>query len=98
MCELGGGWGDGFCGVSADLAVPRFGDDYRRSRRTRHLWTGGRHVAGRHRAALGSQNLSTTSLLENREWSLALDTATAPDLIAAVESTFDADYAVAPAQ
>ena len=47
---------------------------------------------------IGSQNLSTTSLLENREWSLALDTATAPDLIAAVESTFDADYAVAPAQ
>jgi phosphatidylserine/phosphatidylglycerophosphate/cardiolipin synthase-like enzyme len=47
---------------------------------------------------VGSQNLSTTSLLENRELSLALDTATAPDLIAAVESTFDADYAAASAQ
>ena len=32
---------------------------------------------------IGSQNLSTTSLLENRELSLALDIATAPDLIAA---------------
>ncbi len=47
---------------------------------------------------IGSQNLSTTSLLENRELSLALDTTTAPDLIAAVESTFDADYAAASAQ
>ena len=47
---------------------------------------------------IGSQNLSTTSLLENRELSLALDSATAPDLIAAVESTFDADYAAASAQ
>lgn len=46
---------------------------------------------------IGSQNLSTTSLLENRELSLALDTATAPDLVAAVESTFDADYAAASA-
>lgn len=44
------------------------------------------------------QNLTTTSLLENRELSLALDTTIAPDLIAAVESTFDADYAAAPAQ
>lgn len=44
---------------------------------------------------IGSQNLATTSLLENRELSLALDTATAPDVIAAVESTFDADYAPA---
>jgi cardiolipin synthase A/B len=47
---------------------------------------------------IGSQNLSTTSLLENRELSLALDTAIAPDLIAAVESTFDADFATAPPQ
>jgi phosphatidylserine/phosphatidylglycerophosphate/cardiolipin synthase-like enzyme len=47
---------------------------------------------------IGSQNLTTTSLLENRELSLALDTATAPDLIAAVESTFDTDYAAAAAQ
>jgi phosphatidylserine/phosphatidylglycerophosphate/cardiolipin synthase-like enzyme len=47
---------------------------------------------------IGSQNLTTTSLLENRELSLALDTATAPDLIGAVESTFDTDYAAAAAQ
>ena len=44
---------------------------------------------------IGSQNLSTASLLENRELSLALDTAIAPDLIAAVGSTFDADFAAA---
>ncbi|MBV8787012.1 MAG: hypothetical protein JOZ00_10025 [Mycobacterium sp.] len=47
---------------------------------------------------IGSQNLSTTSLLENRELSLALDNGTAPGLVAAVEATFDADYAAAPAQ
>jgi cardiolipin synthase A/B len=47
---------------------------------------------------IGSQNLTTTSLLENRELSLALDTAIAPNLFAAVESTFDADYAAASAQ
>jgi cardiolipin synthase len=47
---------------------------------------------------IGSQNLSTTSLLENRELSLALDTASAPGVVAAVESTFDADYAAAPAR
>jgi cardiolipin synthase A/B len=47
---------------------------------------------------IGSQNLSTASLVENRELSLALDTAIAPELIAAVESTFDADYAAASAQ
>jgi phosphatidylserine/phosphatidylglycerophosphate/cardiolipin synthase-like enzyme len=45
---------------------------------------------------IGSQNLSTTSLLENRELSLTLDTGIAPALIAAVESTFDADFAAAP--
>ncbi len=45
---------------------------------------------------IGSQNLSTTSLVENRELSLALDTAIAPELISAVESTFNADYAAAP--
>jgi len=50
-----------------------------------------------HHAHHRQPNLSTTSLLENRELSLALDTATAPDLIAAVESTFDADYAAASA-
>jgi cardiolipin synthase A/B len=47
---------------------------------------------------IGSQNLSTTSLIENRELSLALDTAIAPQLISAVESTFEADYAAASAQ
>ena len=47
---------------------------------------------------IGSQNLSTTSLIENRELSLALETAMAPDLISAVESTFDADYTAASAQ
>ena len=47
---------------------------------------------------IGSQNLTTTSLLENRELSLVLDTAIAPELIAAVSSTFDADYAAASAQ
>ncbi len=45
---------------------------------------------------IGSQNLSTASLLENRELSLALDTAIAPDLITAVGSTFDVDFAAAP--
>jgi len=44
---------------------------------------------------IGSQNLGTASLLENRELSLALDTAMAPELIGAVGSTFDADYAAA---
>lgn len=45
---------------------------------------------------IGSQNLSTTSLIENRELSLGLDTTIAPELISAVESTFNADYAAAP--
>ena len=47
---------------------------------------------------IGSQNLTTTSLLENRELSLALDNAIAPDLVAAVSSTFYADYAAGSAQ
>jgi cardiolipin synthase len=41
---------------------------------------------------IGSQNLSTTSLLENRELSLALDTSMASDVLAAVSTTFDADF------
>jgi phosphatidylserine/phosphatidylglycerophosphate/cardiolipin synthase-like enzyme len=43
---------------------------------------------------IGSQNLSTTSLLENRELSLLLNTQTANPVIgaAAVASTFDNDY------
>ncbi|HUH72364.1 MAG TPA: phospholipase D-like domain-containing protein [Mycobacterium sp.] len=47
---------------------------------------------------IGSQNLTTTSLLENRELSLALDATIAPEVVAAVGSTFDADYAAASAQ
>ncbi len=47
---------------------------------------------------IGSQNLSTTSFLENRELSVVLDAAIAPELIAAVESTFDADYTAASAR
>ena len=49
------------------------------------------------RLIIGSQNLTTTSLLENRELSLALDTTVAPGVVAAVGSTFEADYAAAPA-
>jgi transposase len=50
------------------------------------------------RTANEIQNLTTTSLLENRELSLVLDTAIEPAVIAAVGSTFDADYAAASAQ
>lgn len=46
---------------------------------------------------LGSQNLSTTSLLENRELSLLLSTQTARPVIDAVASTFDNDYRQATA-
>jgi phosphatidylserine/phosphatidylglycerophosphate/cardiolipin synthase-like enzyme len=45
---------------------------------------------------IGSHNLSTKSLIENRELSLQLDTLTAPDVIAAVRATFDKDYRQAP--
>jgi cardiolipin synthase A/B len=41
---------------------------------------------------LGSHNLTPKSLEDNRELSLQLDTATAPDLLAAVHATFDHDY------
>jgi cardiolipin synthase len=48
---------------------------------------------------IGSQNLTATSLIENRELSLQLDTVVAPDVIAAVSATFDKDYRQArPAQ
>jgi cardiolipin synthase A/B len=48
---------------------------------------------------IGSHNLSTASLTENRELSLLLDTTTAPDVIATVRATFDSDYHQAhPAQ
>jgi cardiolipin synthase len=46
---------------------------------------------------IGSHNLSTASLLENRELSLGLDTTSAPAVVAAVAATFNADYARAPA-
>jgi cardiolipin synthase A/B len=45
---------------------------------------------------LGSQNLTTTSLVENRELSVALDTTSAPAVVDAVRSTFEKDYAAAP--
>ena len=45
---------------------------------------------------IGSQNLSTASLLENRELSLKLDAGTAKPVLDAVESTFDDDYRQAP--
>jgi cardiolipin synthase len=41
---------------------------------------------------VGSQNLSTTSLRENRELSMQLDSQTAPDVVDAVRATFDHDY------
>jgi phosphatidylserine/phosphatidylglycerophosphate/cardiolipin synthase-like enzyme len=48
---------------------------------------------------IGSHNLSTASLTENRELSLQLDTSTAPDIIATVRATFERDYHQAhPAQ
>lgn len=46
---------------------------------------------------IGSQNLTTTSLLENRELSLDLDTTSAPAVVAAVAATFNSDYERAPA-
>ena len=45
---------------------------------------------------IGSHNLSTASLIGNRELSVQLDTTTAPDVIAAVAATFDRDYRQAP--
>lgn len=45
---------------------------------------------------IGSQNLTTASLLENRELSLQLDTSTAGPLVDAVQATFDNDYNNAP--
>lgn len=52
-------------------------------------------MTDRNELIIGSHNLSTASLLENRELSLALDSSTAPDLIEAVARTFDSDYAAA---
>ncbi len=46
---------------------------------------------------VGSQNLAPKSLLDNRELSLLLDTRTAPDVVPAVQHTFDTDFAAASA-
>lgn len=46
---------------------------------------------------IGSQNLSTMSLTENRELSLQVDDTDAPNVVAAVRAQFDADFAAAPA-
>jgi cardiolipin synthase len=53
-------------------------------------------LADRTALIIGSQNLTATSLLENRELSLQLDTTTAPNVVAAVATTFDNDYNNAP--
>lgn len=45
---------------------------------------------------IGSHNLSTMSLTENRELSLQFDAAAAPNVLAAVRAQFDADLAAAP--
>ena len=45
---------------------------------------------------IGSHNLSSTSLRENRELSTQLDSSTAPDVVAAVHATFEHDYLQAP--
>lgn len=41
---------------------------------------------------IGSQNISTRSLTQNRELSIKLDTTTAPRIVAACEAQFAADY------
>lgn len=41
---------------------------------------------------IGSHNLSTASLLDNRELSLRLDATIAPDVLTGVQVTFDHDY------
>lgn len=46
---------------------------------------------------IGSHNLSTMSLTENRELSLHVDAGDAPNVVAAVRAQFDADFAAAPA-
>ena len=45
-----------------------------------------------HSLIIGSHNLSTASLLHNRELSLQLDDTTCPAVIAAVRDTFERDY------
>lgn len=41
---------------------------------------------------IGSQNLSTKSLTENRELSIRLGKAAAPNIAAAVQKQFDEDF------
>ncbi|WP_157850388.1 phospholipase D-like domain-containing protein [Mycolicibacterium llatzerense] len=41
---------------------------------------------------IGSQNLSTKSLTENRELSIRLDKAAAPNIVAAVQNQFAVDF------
>lgn len=48
------------------------------------------------RLIMGSQNLTKTSLLDNRELSLQLDDTDAPDILTATAATFDRDYQQAP--
>jgi len=45
---------------------------------------------------MGSQNLTKTSLSDNRELSLQLDDTAAPDILTATAATFDRDYQLAP--
>lgn len=45
---------------------------------------------------MGSQNLTKTSLLDNRELALQLDDTAAPDILTATAATFDRDYQQAP--
>lgn len=45
---------------------------------------------------IGSHNMSTMSLTENRELSLHVDAGDAPNVVAAVRAQFDADFAAAP--
>ncbi len=49
-------------------------------------------VPGQTTVILGSQNIGTRSLLQNRELSIKLDSTKAPKIIAAIENQFNADY------
>jgi len=49
------------------------------------------------RVLIGSMNLSALSLTENRELALTLDSHTAGPIVAAIESTFDKDFAATAA-
>lgn len=49
-------------------------------------------IPGRAAVLIGSQNISTRSLTENRELSIKLDSTTAPNIVAACATQFSADY------